>query len=195
MFTQTYNRIFWGFLLVLLDFRIGLVDILPDFIGYIMIGSALTKLVDQHFYFGKAKLPVFALTFLSLGDLIQTPSTNLLERSLSLDNLPLMLIGQITLLFQLYLVFVICKAIYLVAEVSGFTELMTGVKYRWYYYLLSSIAMLVLTPFLFNLPQQAVAILIPLVFIGFITMLLILGVIRQAAKLLGEITLDTGNDM
>lgn len=40
-----YKRIFWGYLLVILDFNLSMtsinIDILPDFIGYIMIGKGL----------------------------------------------------------------------------------------------------------------------------------------------------------
>lgn len=43
-----YKRIFWGYLLVILDFNLSMnginIDILPDFIGYIMIGKGLYDL-------------------------------------------------------------------------------------------------------------------------------------------------------
>ncbi|MGG7098930.1 hypothetical protein [Clostridium sardiniense] len=43
-----YKRIFWGYLLVILDINLSMnginIDILPDFIGYIMIGKGLYNL-------------------------------------------------------------------------------------------------------------------------------------------------------
>ena len=43
-----YKRIFWGYLLVILDINLSInginIDILPDFIGYIMIGKGLYNL-------------------------------------------------------------------------------------------------------------------------------------------------------
>ncbi|MBS6007427.1 MAG: hypothetical protein KIB43_10745 [Clostridium baratii] len=52
-----YKKMFWGYLLIFLHFNINMgyksVDILPDFIGYIMIGLALTKLATKEKIFKK----------------------------------------------------------------------------------------------------------------------------------------------
>lgn len=46
-----YKKMFWGYLLIFLHFNISMgyksIDILPDCIGYIMIGLALTKLATK----------------------------------------------------------------------------------------------------------------------------------------------------
>lgn len=52
-----YKKMFWGYLLIFLHFNISIgyksVDILPDFIGYIIIGLALTKLATKEKIFKK----------------------------------------------------------------------------------------------------------------------------------------------
>lgn len=52
-----YKKMFWGYLLIFLHFNISMryksVDILPDFIGYIIIGLALTKLATKEKIFKK----------------------------------------------------------------------------------------------------------------------------------------------
>jgi len=43
---KAYNKIFWGFMLNFIDINIG-IDIAPDFIGYMLITSALYELHEQ----------------------------------------------------------------------------------------------------------------------------------------------------
>jgi hypothetical protein len=46
-----FAQIFWGLLLVLLDFRINRVDLFPDFLGYILVAIGCRELanVSRHF--------------------------------------------------------------------------------------------------------------------------------------------------
>ncbi len=44
---QAYRKIFWGFLIVLFNINIGPLNILPDFLGYFIIGSGLTIIVNE----------------------------------------------------------------------------------------------------------------------------------------------------
>ena len=50
MFTR-FGQIFWGLLLVILDFRINRIDILPDLVGYILVAAGCAGLsgVSRHF--------------------------------------------------------------------------------------------------------------------------------------------------
>jgi hypothetical protein len=62
-----FLRIFWGLLLVVLDIRIDSVDlILPDFVGYILIVSGLTPLVQYDKWFRRARVVAFIMIFVSL---------------------------------------------------------------------------------------------------------------------------------
>lgn len=56
MIYNYYNKLFWGFVLILIDINIGYFDILPDLIGYILIvhGLELLKKVNRDGEFSKA---------------------------------------------------------------------------------------------------------------------------------------------
>lgn len=59
-----------GLLVVFIDVRIGVVDILPDFIGFILIVVALVRLAPAAAIFRKAKIVALLLVLLSLPEAI-----------------------------------------------------------------------------------------------------------------------------
>lgn len=66
-----FNRIFWGLLFVVLDIRISSVDlVLPDFVGYILIVSGLSRLAPHHQWFRTARILAIILIFVSLTTLV-----------------------------------------------------------------------------------------------------------------------------
>ncbi len=69
-----FERMFWAFLFFL-DLRIGInnvhVDVLPDFIGWIMMASALLSLVDLSSAVRGIRTLACWLVFLSLFDLVE----------------------------------------------------------------------------------------------------------------------------
>jgi hypothetical protein len=66
-----FRRIFWGLFLVVLDFRINGFDILPDFLGFVLIamGLGLLVLLDRRFL--TARVLAVLLIVLSLATLLQ----------------------------------------------------------------------------------------------------------------------------
>ncbi len=44
---QGYKKIFWGFLIAIFDINLGSVNILPDFIGYFILGSGVYILYEE----------------------------------------------------------------------------------------------------------------------------------------------------
>lgn len=44
---QGYEKIFWGFLIAIFDINLGSVNILPDFIGYFILGSGVYKVYEE----------------------------------------------------------------------------------------------------------------------------------------------------
>lgn len=47
MMEQGYKKIFWGFLITVFDINIGPINILPDFIGYYIIGSGIYIIYEK----------------------------------------------------------------------------------------------------------------------------------------------------
>lgn len=69
---EGFISIFWGLLFVVLDIRIGSIDlILPDFIGYILIFKGLTLLAPEHRSFRKARVFAAIMFFISIPSLIE----------------------------------------------------------------------------------------------------------------------------
>jgi hypothetical protein len=64
--------IFWGLLLVILDFRLNQFDVLPDFVGYILVALGCGGLVTASSKFTIARNSCWALLVLSLVELIVT---------------------------------------------------------------------------------------------------------------------------
>ena len=64
MFTR-FGQIFWGLLLVILDFKINHIDILPDFVGYILIAIGCRGLVIASPQFSTASMMSWILVALA----------------------------------------------------------------------------------------------------------------------------------
>ncbi len=63
-----FRQIFWGLLLVILDVEFNGFDVLPDFIGYILVAVGCGGLVDLSTRFSKAQTLSWILAALSLVD-------------------------------------------------------------------------------------------------------------------------------
>lgn len=76
MFTR-FGQIFWGLLLVILDFNINRIDILPDFVGYILIAVGCRGLSSASRHFATASMMSWVLLGVTVvgyavsGDLAQ----------------------------------------------------------------------------------------------------------------------------
>ncbi|RXT01914.1 hypothetical protein [Ammoniphilus sp. CFH 90114] len=182
MYTTAYQRLFQGFLLILLDLRIQFFDILPDFVGYILVFRALGILASQHLNFSKAKPFALALIFLSLTNLLPFTQANLLEYSFSTQELGWLVIGQAIILTELFLLYWIIQGIYEVAKDRGNEELQEKAQFRWKFYFIATSVLLVYTPFALNLDPAWVQLMILFVVALFLAMLLILGLIRSAGR-------------
>ena len=70
--------IFWGLLLVILDFNINQFDLLPDFIGYILVAVGSHGLVVASRHFIVARNSCWALVVLSLVELLMQGDVGIL---------------------------------------------------------------------------------------------------------------------
>ena len=66
---QSYKKIFWGFLITIFDINLGPVNILPDFLGFIIISSGLGELITayENTNFKTAKKTTNFLAFYSIA--------------------------------------------------------------------------------------------------------------------------------
>lgn len=186
MYSSAYNRIFWGYLLVLLDLRIQTLDIIPDFIGFMMIFVALGTLAAQHEDYGQARPFALILIFFSLVELFQLPQTNLLQTPLSAQNTVLLMIGQVAAIVQLFMVYRICRAVAALAAVQGLPDLEGKAKARWRFFFGITAVILAATPFMLNLTDEWKILFLVLVILGFAANLLIMLLVRGAGRQIGD---------
>ena len=63
------GQLFWGLLLVIFDFRLSDLDLLPDFLGYIIVAVGAAGLIEASARFRTARNLSWALAFLSVAGL------------------------------------------------------------------------------------------------------------------------------
>ncbi len=72
--TTSISFIFWGLLLVILDFNVNQFDLLPDFIGYILVAVGAGGLISISGQFTTARNSCWALVALSIiGMVVRGP--------------------------------------------------------------------------------------------------------------------------
>lgn len=153
MYKPDYNRLFWGFLLVIFNFRIQGFDILPDVIGYILIIKALQGLAHQHEDYGKGISFAVMLAVLSLVNVYQAQTGIQSSKPVSFLDYALLLLGQIGLILELFLVYWILRAMTELANETSNFLLHDQAKLRWKLNLWLTVIMLLVLPFTLNLPE------------------------------------------
>ncbi|MCM3651395.1 hypothetical protein [Metabacillus litoralis] len=108
---QAFNRIFWGYLFVLIEIHIIVIDILADPVGYYLIFSGITMLLKNFPIAHKARKLSFALIFISIPSVFiqQNAGINQLEQLSFLSGWSLYMI--VLDLVKLILVFYIFQLI------------------------------------------------------------------------------------
>lgn len=186
MYASSYNKLFWAMLLITFDINLGPINILPNFIGYILIYSALNELQHQHKIYEKGKIPSIILTILTIKNVIHDDSNNLLSGQFTPVNYSLMALDSVVSIINIYLIYIICKGIYLLCLERELRELENSAISRWIVFLTISIAIIFYMPFSLNMTIQFKSILILIVFIYIIVELSIAFLFRKAAVQLGS---------
>ncbi|MDG5789079.1 hypothetical protein QA612_16605 [Evansella sp. AB-P1] len=174
-----YNYLFWGFIITFININIG-INLMPDFIGYIIIVIGLTKLVDYSTYFSKGKLFAFILIFYSIpnffgfGETVGGHDQYQLEWSW-------LLFEQLGVLLQLFLIGFICYGIVEHAKKSELNELVEVAIFRWKLLLTVSALQLALTPFLLNF-DLLLTFLFLIMIMMFIFFIVFLHLLRKAYR-------------
>ncbi|SDW69928.1 hypothetical protein [Paenibacillus sp. PDC88] len=71
--TAPLRKMGWGFLFVLIDLNVGPIDILPDFVGFILIYFGLSRLGERFKDFSRAKGFSLILLFMSIAGIFVPP--------------------------------------------------------------------------------------------------------------------------
>lgn len=173
-----FDKLFWGFLFLFINFRIGGIDILPNFVGYLFFYFGLKDLQDRDYYFLDGKKYAIILGVLSIFTLYD-PATNASGYSFS----PVGIIGIIMLVLDLILVYHVTSGINNLAINLEEFELADKAKKRWKLYLFSNLGAFLLLIFIF-VPTLLIILLLALVVLILVTIVLLLMLMKESNRLL-----------
>jgi uncharacterized membrane protein HdeD (DUF308 family) len=71
---KAFRNFYWGFLFVMIDFRLNGFDILPDIIGYVFFVVGLSSLADKGEHFSKAKIFHIIMMVVSIFSIYERPA-------------------------------------------------------------------------------------------------------------------------
>ncbi len=163
-----FGKLYWGFLFIMISFRIQGFDILPDIVGYLLFASGFSSLASRSAYFGTAAKYNIFMAILSVFSLYQFPAQNQGQvvnfGPLGILSIPLTIASFILNLLVVYNLFMGIKEI---AEKSGQTDLAQESMDRWREYKILQIAVI----------SSFILIFIPAIAIIFVIVLLIMSII------------------
>lgn len=152
MYASGYNRMFWGMVFIIFHINLGPIDILPSFVGYMLIYSGLNILSSQHKIYEKGKLPAIILIVLTLKDVWHNQDNSIFIGNSYNLGLAIMVIGAVVTVIDLYLIYIICRGIYELCKERELHSLMTNAADSWKFYFVISLIFLFCAPFSINLP-------------------------------------------
>jgi len=167
---RAYRRLGWGFVFDVIDFRAFYFDVLPDFVGYIMIATALSQLSSLHAIFNRAKWLAIGMIFVTFPHVLMASSVTYSD----FGSLPLYLhiYSEALLACHVLIVFWICEGLESIARAERQLDLQMTVITRRNLYLVLAIAQLIFYPFLLNVEED------------WINLLLIFGVLQMIMEVL-----------
>lgn len=169
-----YKKLFWGFIF-LFDFRFNGFDILPDIIAYILFYQGLTILEEKNEFFGIAKKFTIPMIFISILDIYQPQMNEFGSNPLGVFGI---LLGIISVVLGLIIIYNICKGIGYEASLINNAELESQSNNRWLLFLINDIFIMIGI----ILPMEILVIFI-LIF-SLVTYFLMLGLMNTASNIL-----------
>jgi hypothetical protein len=119
---SAFGRMFWGYLFFI-DFHVGInnvhVDLLPDFVGWLLIASALATIVDLSPKVAGLRNLAFWLVFLSLFDLVEIRTRLSQSGTFTTWTTPTLPIGIIAAVLDIFFMWRLCGLIIDMASLTG----------------------------------------------------------------------------
>jgi len=145
---RAFRNFYWGFLFVMVDFRLNGLDILPDIIGYAFFIAGLNLLKERNDRFRKARIFHIVMLFLSIFNIFErqvesTEGINFYFNSFEF------LIGILILIFTLLAMYNLFMAIKQLAEDYSYTDLSFEADQRWKQFVILQIASSITFLFIF----------------------------------------------
>lgn len=176
MYASQYKKLFWAIILIIFNINIGTIDILPNFVGYILICSAVKSLKNQNAIFEKAFNPSLLLVFMSFKQLLNVYYTN------TGMNIFFIVFDAVLMLINVYVIYILCIGICLSYSDKISLDLRESVRARWIFYLSCNTISLFYFAFSINFGDDFKVFGYILAFIYIITSLLIAFLFRRVSS-------------
>ncbi len=146
------NKIFWGFLIVFINFYLFVINISPNTVGYFIAAAGLSRVNAQSSNFSKAKRWAILLGILSIPNIIKLDDW--LKETPSIWSLSY---STIMGLFHMIVVLYILMGI--IETTSHNTRLQVGTRNFLKLYLAGSFLSLFFLPFILNVSDNTVTVI------------------------------------
>lgn len=177
---KTYTKLFWGFILVMISFKLNNFDILPDFIGYLLFALAFKSLEEKSSYFKAAfNLNIPLLVMSAFG--IFMPSGSITNNNLGNYIFILLPYSMIMIFLQLTMMYNFFMGLKTISDSASEIELSSTVMEKWKQYKILQILNIGAYFTIFLVPVFIALVLITFVF----TIVLLIGILNTL-KLFSE---------
>lgn len=177
-----FSKLYWGFLFIMLDFKIQGVDILPDIVGYIFFAVGLSLLAENSMYFKKAANFNIPMLILSIFSIYEKPAQNggIQLGLLGLFGIPITIAILILSLVVVYYLFMGIKDI---AQLHGQLDIYEEADKRWKQFLLLQLAIFPAFILIF-IPPLAIVYLIAMFIFSIVLTVFILQLMKKCGAYL-----------
>jgi hypothetical protein len=187
---RAFSRMFWVFLFFL-DFRIGInnvhVDVLPDFIGWIMMATALGWILGLHSDIKGIRTLSLVLIFLSIFDLIEIKKK---VSGISYDISMFFPIGIALAILSIIVIWKLCGVIMDMAEAVGNQLIREQADFRRKLYLAFMIAITVAIGICFVVPPLILIVVVGGLIATIVVFCLLMGLMKATANMCQLTTLE-----
>jgi hypothetical protein len=132
-------KLYWGFLFIMIDFRLQGIDVLPDIVGYLLFAAGFGILMSNSEYFNKARNFNIPMIILSIFEIYEKPAQG---GGIQLGSFGIfgVLIGIASIILSLLVIYNLFMGIKEMANQQGQMELYEESDRRWNQYLILQIA-------------------------------------------------------
>lgn len=179
MIAKGLDKLYFGFIFIMLSFRIQGIDIFPDIIGYILFAYGLSCLSTYSYYFDKASKYNYPAILLSIFLIYQKPAP--IEGSgLKLGSLGVLglILAATIIILNLLIVYNIFLGIKDMSDTREKSDISIEAMEKWNYYKYLTIAGL-FTFVLILIPALALAYVFVLTLVSISVLVAIMGFIKK----------------
>ena len=136
MTQRAFRSLYWGFLFIMIDFRLQGIDVLPDIIGYAFFAAAFGSLTAKSDHFAKATNYNIIMIIVSIFSIYERPA-----QGGGINIQPFgFIIGIVALIFGLLVVYNLFMGIKDMSGQSGRAALPMEAEQRWKQFLILQLA-------------------------------------------------------